>query len=106
MYYEERKLRTLKISVMAIASVVFIEMFLGLLVGSLAIVSDGAHALLDVMATLILLLAARASMKPPDEEHTYGHGKIEPLGVFISGLILFGTAIFLAFESVLRIVKE
>ena len=106
MHYEGRKLRTLKISVIAIASVVFVEMFLGLLVGSLAILSDGAHALLDVTATLILLLAARASMKPPDEEHTYGHGKIEPLGGFISGLILLGTAIFLAFESVLRIVRN
>lgn len=106
MRYGGEKLRTLKISAIAIASVVFVEMFLGLLVGSLAILSDGAHALLDVMATFILLLAARASMKPPDEDHTYGHGKIEPLGGFIGGVILLGTAFLLAFESILRIVNN
>lgn len=102
----EGKIRTLLISTIAIFSVVFVEVSLGLLVGSLAIVSDGVHALLDATTMFILLLTTRASMKPPDEEHMYGHEKIESLGGFVGGIILLGTAAFLALESILRIIRN
>ncbi|MEM1563927.1 MAG: cation diffusion facilitator family transporter [Candidatus Bathyarchaeia archaeon] len=100
---KETVLRSLKISAVAISSVVVVEVILGLAVGSLAILSDGMHALLDAVTMFILLLAAKASLKPPDEEHMYGHEKIEPLGGLIGGVILFGTAIFLIVRSVQRL---
>lgn len=100
---KETGFRSLKISTIAISSVVVVEVILGLAVGSLAILSDGMHALLDAVTMLILLLAAKASLKPPDEEHMYGHEKIEPLGGFIGGIILFGTAIFLIVRAVQRL---
>ncbi|MEM2947368.1 MAG: cation diffusion facilitator family transporter [Candidatus Bathyarchaeia archaeon] len=100
---KERGLRSLKISAIAISSVVVVEVVLGLAVGSLAILSDGMHALLDTITMLILLVAARASLKPPDEEHMYGHEKIEPIGGLIGGVILFATAIFLIVRAVQRL---
>ncbi|MEM2254476.1 MAG: cation transporter, partial [Candidatus Bathyarchaeia archaeon] len=66
-----RRLRALKISALAITSVVLVEFTLGLTVGSLAIVSDGAHALLDTISMFILLIATKVSLKPSDEEHMY-----------------------------------
>jgi len=101
-----QKLRVLKISTVAIASVVAVEITLGLAVGSLAILSDGTHALLDASSTLVLLLATGASLKPPDEEHMYGHEKIEPIGGLVGGLILLVTGVFLAIESVLRLMAN
>lgn len=106
MYTEKERLKTLKISAFAISSVVVVEVVLGLAVGSLAILSDGAHALLDAIAMLILLVATKASLKPPDEEHMYGHEKIESIGGLIGGVILVGTAIFLIMESVLKLVRN
>ena len=106
MHNEKGRLKTLKISLFAITSVVVVEVFLGLAVGSLAILSDGAHALLDAMAMFILFIATKASLKPPDEEHMYGHEKIESLGGLIGGVILVGTAIFLMMESVLRLARN
>ncbi|MEM3616756.1 MAG: cation diffusion facilitator family transporter [Candidatus Bathyarchaeia archaeon] len=100
---KETGLRSLKISAIAISSVVIVEVALGLVVGSLAILSDGMHALLDAVTMFILLVAAKASIKPPDEEHMYGHEKIEPLGGLIGGVILFGTAIFLTIRAVQRL---
>lgn len=97
------KLKTLKISAVAITSVVFVELVLGLLVGSLAILSDGAHALLDALSMFVLLIATKASLKPPDEEHMYGHEKIESVGGLVGGIILFVTALFLLTQSVLRL---
>jgi cation diffusion facilitator family transporter len=109
MYSTEKssfKLKTLKISAIAITSVVFVEVTLGLMVGSLAILSDGIHALLDALTMFVLLITTSASLKPPDEEHMYGHEKIESIGGLIGGIILLGTAIFLTVESVLRLFEN
>lgn len=100
------KLRTLKISTIAISSVVFVEVTLGLLVGSLAILSDGAHALLDVLTMLVLLLTTKVSLKPPDEEHMYGHEKFEPVGGLVGGIALFGIGLLIMYEAILRITQN
>jgi cation diffusion facilitator family transporter len=97
------KVRVLQLSFIAIASVVVIEGIAGLLTQSLAILSDSAHALFDSVTTLILLVATRLSLKPPDEEHLYGHEKIEPIGGLIGGVALIGLAAFLIIEAGSRI---
>jgi cation diffusion facilitator family transporter len=98
------KLRVLKFSAVAIASVVIVEVVLGLLVDSLAILSDGLHALLDVFSTVMLFVATRASLKPPDEEHMYGHEKYEAIGGLIGGIILVGVAILIFYEAAVRVI--
>jgi cation diffusion facilitator family transporter len=98
------KLRVLKFSAVAIASVVFVEVILGLIVDSLAILSDGLHALLDVFSTVMLFVATRASIKPPDEEHMYGHEKFEAIGGLIGGIILVGVAILIFYEAAVRLI--
>jgi len=97
------KVKALQLSFIAIASVVFIEGIGGLLTQSLAILSDTAHALFDSVTTLILLVTTRLSLKPPDEEHLYGHGKIESIGGLIGGVALIGLAAFLMIEAGFRI---
>jgi len=97
------KVRALQLSFVAIASVVVIEGIVGILTNSLAILSDAAHALFDSVTTLILLVTTQLSLKPPDEEHLYGHGKIEPIGGLIGGVALIGLAAFLIIEAGSRI---
>ena len=65
--------------------------------------TDSIHALLDSVVTLVLLLAARLAIKPPDAEHTYGHGKIESLGGLIGGIVIFLIACFFIYESINRL---
>ncbi|MBN1358598.1 cation diffusion facilitator family transporter [Candidatus Bathyarchaeota archaeon] len=98
------KLRVLKFSAVAIASVVIVEVVLGLLVDSLAILSDGLHASLDVFSTVMLFVATRASLKPPDEDHMYGHEKYEAIGGLIGGIILVGVAILIFYEAAVRVI--
>jgi len=102
----EYKLGTLKRSAIAIASVVVLEMFLGLAVNSLAIVSDGLHALLDALTSVTLFVATRASLKPPDEEHMYGHEKFESIGGLVGGIALAGVALFIIYEAVLKMLSR
>jgi cation diffusion facilitator family transporter len=59
--------------------------------------------LLDSVVTVILLLAARMAIKPPDEEHTYGHGKIESLGGMIGGIAILLIAGLFIYESIQRL---
>jgi cation diffusion facilitator family transporter len=100
----DTKLRVLKFSAIAIASVVIVEVVLGLIVDSLAILSDGLHASLDVFSTVMLFVATRASLKPPDEEHMYGHEKYEAIGGLIGGIILVGVAILIFYEAAVRLI--
>ena len=72
----------LRASLFAILSAFVVELSLGVISNSLALITDSIHALLDCVVTAVLLLAARMAVKPPDAEHTYGHGKIESLGGF------------------------
>jgi len=100
------KLTTLKRSTIAISSVVLVEVTLGLAVGSLAIVSDGLHATLDAVTTLILFLTTSVSLKPPDEEHMYGHEKFESIGGLTGGIALIGIALLIMYEAILKIIQN
>lgn len=100
------KLKALKISAVAIFSVVIIEISIGFLVNSLAIISDGLHALLDALSSLMLFFAVRTSLKPPDEEHTYGHEKFETIGGLIGGIVLIAVAILIFYEAGLRLIQN
>ncbi|MFY9300698.1 MAG: cation diffusion facilitator family transporter [Candidatus Nitrosotenuis sp.] len=93
----------LKISLIAILSAFVVEFVFGIISNSLALLTDSVHALLDSVVTLVLLLAARFAIKPPDADHTYGHGKIEALGGMIGGIAIFLIAGFFIFESIVRI---
>jgi len=97
------KLRALRIAAVAIFSVVIVEVSIGFFVNSLAILSDGLHALLDAVSTVMLFFAVRASIKPPDEEHTYGHEKFETIGGLIGGVVLIAVAFLIFYEAALRL---
>jgi cation diffusion facilitator family transporter len=100
------KLRALKFSAIAIASVVIVEVVLGLTVNSLAILSDGLHALLDALTGIMLFAATKAALKPPDEEHTYGHEKFESIGGLTGGIVLIGVGILIIYQAALKLIQS
>jgi cation diffusion facilitator family transporter len=99
------KLRVLKVSAVAIATVVLVEVVLGLIVDSLAILSDGLHASLDVITSVMLFVATKQALKPPDEEHTYGHEKFEPIGGLAGGIVLIGVGVLVIYEAVSKLMQ-
>jgi cation diffusion facilitator family transporter len=100
------KLRALKFSAIAIASVVTVEVILGLIVNSLAILSDGLHASFDALTSVMLFVATKAALKPPDEEHMYGHEKFEPIGGLTGGIVLMGVGILVIYEAVSKLMQS
>ena len=98
-----QRTKVLQVSVLAIFSAFLVELIFGLISNSLALITDSIHALLDSIVTIVLLLAAKMAMKPPDAEHTYGHGKVESLGGLVGGIVIFLIACFFIYESIHRL---
>jgi cation diffusion facilitator family transporter len=93
------KIKALELSLATIVSVVLFEAIAGTIANSLVILSDAAHAAFDAITTLMLLITTRLAQRPPDENHTYGHGKIESIGGLTAGLTLLVIAAILMYES-------
>lgn len=75
----------------------------GVLSGSLAILSEAAHSLIDLAATSMTYFAIRISGKPADAEHHYGHGKVESVAALIETGLLFVLSGVVIFEAVRRL---
>src|SRR5256885_7881862 len=77
----------------------------GLATGSLAILSEAAHSLLDLAATVMTYFAVRLSGKPADAEHHYGHGKIESVSALAATALLFVLAGVVMWEAAKRLMS-
>ena len=78
----------------------------GLLTGSLAILSEAAHSLIDFAATVMTYFAVRISGKPADEEHHYGHGKVESVSALIETALLFVLSVVVIWEAAKRLLQS
>jgi cation diffusion facilitator family transporter len=85
-------------------ALVLAKLVVGLLTGSLGILSEAVHSIFDLAASTFTLVAVRTARKPPDKEHPYGHGRAENLAAFANGLLLLITAAGIAFEAVRRLI--
>jgi cation diffusion facilitator family transporter len=90
-------------SIAASAGLTAAKAIIGLLTGSLAILSEAAHSLLDLSATVLTYFAVRVSGKPADAEHQYGHGKVESVTALAETALLFLLTAIVIFEAVRRL---
>ena len=79
------------------------KLAVGLMTGSLGILSEAAHSGLDLVAAVVTFLAVRASSRPADSAHSYGHGKIENLSALFETLLLLGTCAWIIYEAIERL---
>jgi cation diffusion facilitator family transporter len=86
---QERKEKVALGSILASGSLTLAQAVVGVLSGSLAILSEAAHSLIDLGATVMTYFAVRISSKPADEEHHYGHGKVESITALAETALLF-----------------
>lgn len=71
----------------------------GIATGSIGILSEAAHSGIDLLAALVTWWAVHASSKPPDEDHLYGHGKIENFSALFETGLLLATCVWIAYEA-------
>src|SRR5207342_3284258 len=92
-------------SIVASGGLTLAKGVVGLLTGSLAILSEAAHSLIDLGATVMTYYAVRASGKPADAEHHYGHGKVESVSALAETALLFGLAGVVIWEAAKRLLS-
>jgi cation diffusion facilitator family transporter len=91
------------VSVFIGVAIVLGKLVVGVLTGSLGILSEAVHSILDVIASVFALVAVGTARKPADSEHPYGHGRAENLAAFAEGVLLLITAAGIAFEALRRL---
>ncbi len=84
---------------MASLAMTLLKLLMAILTGSLAILSDALHNAVDVLATIITLIAVHISDRPADQTHNYGHGKVENLSAFAESIILALTALWIFWRA-------
>lgn len=74
-----------------------------ILTGSVALLGSLVDSALDVAASLVNLMAVRTALEPPDTEHRFGHGKAEAIAGLVQSAVILGSAVFLFFKSIDRL---
>ena len=87
------------ISIFASAGMAAAKFAVGIAIGSLALISEALHSSVDVVATVITWLVVRVSDRPADEDHHYGHGKVESLSALVVIALLYVLAGGILVES-------
>lgn len=80
--------------------------WVGIITGSVALMADAWHSLSDSLTSVIVILGAKISSKPPDKEHPFGHGRAELIASIIIGVILGLVGFEFAKESILKLINK
>ena len=94
------------VSVLASATLAAGKMVAAAFTGSLGILSEAIHSIIDLGATVITYFAIRWGDQPADDEHHYGHAKIESVAALIETALLFLTTAWVSWEAIKRLTGE
>jgi cation diffusion facilitator family transporter len=98
------KTRAASVSIASNSCLIAFKLAAGLLTGSVGILSDAVHSLMDLIASVIAFASVRKADQPADASHRFGHEKLEDLAAGAQALLLLLGAGFIAFEAVRRLV--
>ncbi len=98
------KSRAAQLSILSNTILIVIKLVVGIMMQSVSVISEAAHSGLDLVAAVIAWFSIRESGKPADDEHRFGHGKIENVAGTIEALLIFGAAVYIIVEAVKKLV--
>jgi cation diffusion facilitator family transporter len=96
------------VALSSVVAAVFLTGFkfvVGIATGSLGILSEALHSLLDMVAAVVTFFSVRISDKPADRRHNFGHGKVENLSALIQTVLLLVICLWIFYEGISRIVS-
>ncbi|MES2461238.1 MAG: cation diffusion facilitator family transporter [Armatimonadota bacterium] len=94
------KIAAARLSVFSNTFLVALKLTVGLTIGSVAVISEAVHSATDLIAALIAYYAVRASTAPPDENHPYGHGKVESVSSMAEALLVVAAGVYIVVEAI------
>jgi cation diffusion facilitator family transporter len=88
-----------RLSILSNLTLVILKLAVGLMIGSVSVISEAIHSGIDLVAAVIAYFSVRQSSVPPDAEHTFGHGKIENVSGAVEALLIFIAAGLIIWEA-------
>ncbi|MDO3694771.1 cation diffusion facilitator family transporter [Wenyingzhuangia sp. chi5] len=100
---QKKAIKTIYFSLFGNILLAIIKGVTGIVGHSYALVADAIESTSDIFSSLLVLLGLKYAKRPADENHPYGHGKIEPLMTFLVVVFLVASAIIIAYKSIINI---
>ena len=100
------KVSIARLSIVSNTLLILMKLAVGIISGSVSILSEAIHSSMDLIAAVISFFSVRVSDNPPDTRHPYGHGKIENISGVIESLLIFIAAIWIIIEAVKKLLGE
>jgi cation diffusion facilitator family transporter len=103
---QRRKVAVAALSVASNTTLVALKVVVGLLIGSVSVISEAIHSGVDLLAAVIALFAVRTASKPADEGHPFGHGKVENVSGTVEAILIFLAAGWIIYEAIHKLFAE
>lgn len=100
------KAKVARLSIVSNTFLIIMKVIVGLLSGSVSIISEAIHSSMDLIAALIAFFSVSISDNPPDSRHPYGHGKVENISGVIEAILIFVAAIWIIAEAFKKILGD
>lgn len=102
---QRRKTSVAWLSIASNSVLVVGKLLVGLLIGSVSVLSEAIHSSVDLLASVIALFAVKTSHKVADEEHPFGHGKVENISGTVEALLIFLAAGWIVYEAIRKLLN-
>ena len=99
-----KKVNVARLSIFSNTTLIVFKVIAGILSGSVSIISEAIHSLMDLLASVVAFFSVRISDTPADKNHPYGHGKFENISGVVEALLIFVAAFWIIYEAVKKIV--
>jgi cation diffusion facilitator family transporter len=105
LHQQRAKESAARLSVASNTALVVGKLAVGLVIGSVSVLSEAIHSGMDLVAAGIAFYSVKQASKPADGDHAYGHGKIENVSGLAEALLIFGAAGWIVYEAVHKLVR-
>jgi cation diffusion facilitator family transporter len=99
-----RKVSIARLSIFSNTALICMKLAVGMISGSISIISEAIHSFMDLLAAIIAFFSVRISDTPADDRHPYGHGKFENISGVVEALLIFVAAFWIIFEAVKKLI--
>jgi cation diffusion facilitator family transporter len=100
------KVSIARLSIISNTLLIIMKLVVGLISGSVSIISEAIHSSMDLIAAIIAFFSVSVSDNPPDSRHPYGHGKVENISGVIEALLIFIAALWIILEAIKKLLGE
>jgi len=94
-----------RLSVVVVVGLVVLKVAVAVITGSISVIAQAVDSFLDLFAAAVILFAVGIAAKPADEEHPFGHGKVEDIAAVVQAMLIFAAGGLIIYSAVLRIIE-